>query len=320
MGILRKKLFGVAHVVVLVIGGNGFIGSRLTERLRGRGVDVRILDAGIPRPDFDWQGIDYRRGSLAERGAILESLNGVNVVVHCASSTVPSTSNLDPVGDVQQNLVGAINVLEAMRQVGVGRIVYLSSGGTVYGDPIEEPIPESHELNPISSYGVVKVAIEKYLSMYRSLYGIQSVILRPSNPYGPGQLSTGVQGLIASFLGKILAGETLPIWGDGEIVRDYLYIDDLIDMLCLAVLRCETGIFNVGSGQGQSVNDIVAAIASATGFMPEIVRMEARSFDVKRVVLDVSRARDVFGWTPRTTLSDGIQLAWKWLKQSRAPE
>jgi UDP-glucose 4-epimerase len=309
-------------VKVLVIGGNGFIGSRLVARLRDAGESVRVADVGQPRTDVDWRGVDYVRMSLADRGEVARVLDGVGTVVHCASSTVPSTSNQDPVRDIEQNLVGTVQLLDTMREAGVRRIVYLSSGGTVYGNPTLVPIPENHDLRPISSYGVVKVAIEKYLLMYEALYGIEPVILRPSNPYGPGQLPTGLQGLIASFLGKLANGEDLPVWGDGEVVRDYLYIDDLVDMLGLAVRGTQTGIFNVGSGQGHSVNDIIAALAEVTGSQPNVVRMESRSFDVKRVVLDISHAHDVFGWQPRTDLADGLRCAWAWINEradGRAP-
>jgi UDP-glucose 4-epimerase len=302
-------------VKVLVIGGNGFIGSRLVTRLRTAGDVVRVADLGKPRADFEWSGVDYRQLSLADGEAVTQALVGMDVVFHCASSTVPSTSNLDPVRDIEQNLVGAVNLLEAMRKSAVRRIVYLSSGGTVYGHPTIVPVPETHDLNPISSYGVVKVAIEKYLFMYQSLYGIEPVILRPSNPYGPGQLPTGLQGLIASFLGKVAVGEVLPIWGDGEVVRDYLYIDDLVDMLFVAAHHTATGIFNVGSGQGHSVNHIVGVIAEVTQRDTKVLRMESRSFDVRRVVLDISQAREVFGWTPRTELPDGMMQAWAWIKE-----
>lgn len=300
---------------VLVIGGNGFIGSRLAMRLRAEGDAVRVVDVGLPRADIDWRGVNYQQVSLADRTGVAQALVGVDAVFHCASSTVPSTSNLDPIRDIEQNLVGAVHLLEAMRESDVRRIVYLSSGGTVYGHPTVVPVPEGHDLRPISSYGVIKVAIEKYLLMYQALHGIEPVILRPSNPYGPGQLPTGLQGLIASFLGRVAAGDVLPIWGDGEVVRDYLYIDDLIDMLVVAARHTSTGIFNVGSGQGHSVNDIVDVIAAVTERQFDVVRMESRSFDVRRVVLDISRANEVFGWRPRTELPEGVARAWAWINE-----
>lgn len=298
----------------LVVGGNGFIGSRLITRMLAADDQVAVLDTGAARSDFDWSRVDYRQGSLTDVALLDSALEGVDVVYHCASSTVPSSSNLNPVGDIEQNLVGAVHLLEAMRHRGKRRIVYLSSGGTVYGNPSVVPVSEDHPLNPISSYGVVKVAIEKYLLMYEALHGIEPVIVRPSNPYGPGQRPTGVQGLIASFLGKVLSGEPLTVWGDGEVVRDYLYIDDLVEFLWLAGTRPVPGTYNVGSGEGQSVNQIIDAISRSIGRTPDIVRMENRSFDVRRIVLDISRARAVFAWAPSVGLDEGISAARVWIE------
>ncbi|WP_413625499.1 NAD-dependent epimerase/dehydratase family protein [Luteibacter sp. Lutesp34] len=303
---------------ILVIGGNGFIGSRLVIELRDSGHSVRVVDHGEPRHDLDWSGVDYHRTSLSDRFALTRIFHGIDVICHCASSTVPSTSNLDPVRDIEQNLIGAVNVLEAMRASNVRRIVYLSSGGTVYGNPRIVPVPEEHELSPISSYGVVKVAIEKYLLMYQALYGVEPVILRPSNPYGPGQMTSGLQGLIGSFLGKLAEGSELPVWGDGEVVRDYLYIGDLVGLIRLAIERPTTGIFNVGSGTGCTVNEIISELRRVTGLEPQIRRMDGRSFDVGRVVLDITRAKQTFGWAPSVRLDEGLDLAWQWVRQRRS--
>ncbi|WP_426286865.1 NAD-dependent epimerase/dehydratase family protein [Luteibacter sp. E-22] len=303
---------------ILVIGGNGFIGSRLVMKLRDTGHSVRVVDHGEPRHDLNWRNVDYLRISLSDRFALTSVFEGVDVICHCASSTVPSTSNLDPVRDIEQNLIGAINVLDAMRASNVRRIVYLSSGGTVYGNPKVVPIPEEHELRPISSYGVVKVAIEKYLLMYQALYDLEPVILRPSNPYGPGQVTSGLQGLIGSFLGKLAEGSELPVWGDGEVVRDYLYIDDLVDLIRLAIEQPRTGIFNVGSGTGCTVNEIISELRRVTGLEPTIRRMDGRSFDVGRVVLDITRAKHAFGWTPSVGLDEGLDRAWQWVKQHQS--
>lgn len=298
----------------LVVGGNGFIGSRLVTRVLEAGDRVTVLDIGAPRSDLDWSQVDYRRGSLADAAVLESALDGVDVVYHCASSTVPSSSNLNPIGDIEQNLISAVRLLEAMRGMSTRRIVYLSSGGTVYGNPSVVPVSEDHPLNPISSYGVVKVAIEKYLRMYEALYGIEPVIVRPSNPYGPGQRPTGVQGLIASFLGRALSGEPLTIWGDGEIVRDYLYIDDLVEFLWLAGAQPVPGTYNVGSGEGWSVNQIIDAISRSMGRKPDIIRLENRSFDVRRIVLDISRARAAFAWAPSVGLDAGISVTLAWVE------
>ena len=295
----------------LVIGGNGFIGASLVEALRARGASVAVLDPGRPRADVDWRGVEYHAGSLADSAATAKALEGVQVVFHLASTTVPGTSNLDPQADVQGNLVATLGLLGAMRAAGVRRIVYFSSGGTVYGNPTVSPVPESHPLHPISSYGVVKVAIENYLHMYQQLGELEPVVLRPSNPFGPRQSTAGVQGAVAAFLGRALRGEPVRIWGDGEVVRDYLYIDDLAELAAIAGLSGQTGVFNVGSGEGHSLNELCATIGRVTGRPLQVEYLPGRAFDVRKVVLDVTAARSRFGWTPAVALEDGIARTWR---------
>ncbi|HEU0151718.1 MAG TPA: NAD-dependent epimerase/dehydratase family protein [Arenimonas sp.] len=295
----------------LVIGGNGFIGSALVPALQARGADVAVLDPGRPRADVDWRGVEFIAGSLADPVVTARALSGVDVVFHLASTTVPGTSNLDPVADVQGNLVATLGLLGAMRSAGVRRIVYFSSGGTVYGNPTVSPVPESHPLHPISSYGVVKVAIENYLRMYQQLGDLDPVILRPSNPYGPRQSTAGVQGAVAAFLGAAARGEPVSIWGDGEVVRDYIYIDDLVELAATAGLSQEVGVFNVGSGEGHSLNALVAMVSDVVGRPLAVEYQAGRAFDVRRVVLDVGAARRGFAWSPHTSLREGLAATWR---------
>lgn len=295
----------------LVIGGNGFIGSHLVEGLHARGHAVRVLDPGSARVDVDWAGIDYRRGAYTDAACLADALDDVDTVFHLASTTVPASSNRDPAYDVSSNLVGALGLLSTMQARGLRRIVFFSSGGTVYGDPEVLPVPESHPLRPISSYGIVKVAIEQYLSMYRHLGQIDPLVLRPSNPFGPRQSAAGGQGFIAAAIARLREGAPLQIWGDGETVRDYIFIDDLVELAIRAAASGDCGIFNAGSGIGASLNDIRAAIEQAAGQRMAVEHLPARDFDVRRVVLDVSAARDRFDWSPATDLADGIARTWQ---------
>jgi len=295
----------------LVLGGNGFIGSHVVEALLAKGVAVRIMDIAPRRPCLDWpDDVEFVMGSLADSNLLADVLQDVDIVYHLVSTTVPSTSNLDPVADVQSNLIATVSLLEVMRRVGTRRIVFLSSGGTVYGNPQSDPVPEEHPLNPVCSYGVVKVAIENYLTMYESLYGFEALILRVSNPYGPRQGNTGIQGVIATFLGSVRAGKPLKIWGDGSVVRDFIHVRDLAELCALSAASTVSGTFNVGSGRGSSIMDVVDAIREATGAAPEIEFLPQRNFDVKRVVLDISRVTKAFAWEPRTALVDGIRETW----------
>ena len=299
---------------VLVLGGNGFIGSHVVDQLVAAGHKVRVFDRSPERYREPLKQVEYRLGRFDDTFQIAEALDGVDAVCHLISSTVPGTSNLDPVVDVESNLVHTLKLLEQMRKKGLHRILYLSSGGAVYGNAEFSPISEDQPLNPISSYGVVKVAIEKYLHMYQHLYGFKPIILRPSNPYGPRQGHVGVQGLIGTLLARMLAGEILEIWGDGSVVRDYMHVNDL-SCLCVNALESEKcGVFNAGSGEGHSINDVVRLIRGMADYELKVIYREGRACDVREVVLDISQAVEVFNWHPEMSLSDGIKNHLEWLR------
>lgn len=302
---------------VLVIGGCGFIGSHIVDSLLVRGCRVRVLDMKNEAFRAPLSEVDYVTGSFGSEAVLRQALQGVDAVVHTASTTVPSTSNLDPVADIQGNLIATVRLLKEMRQAGVRKMVFLSSGGTVYGIPKTEIVEEIHPLAPISSYGIVKVAIEHYLHMERQLHGLDYVVLRAANPYGPRQGYNGVQGIIGNFLWKIAHGEQIEIWGDGSIVRDFIYVQDLAELCAIAVQIPLHGCFNVGSGKGSSVNEIVESIRVVTKRTIKPVYRPGRSFDVPRIVLDISRIKAA-GWTPRTELIDGMCQSWDWINQHRA--
>jgi UDP-glucose 4-epimerase len=297
-------------MIVLVIGGNGFLGSNLVSGLRDAGYGIRVLDRSPPRSDFDWQGIDYRIGGLDDADSLVEVLNGVGMIYHLASTTVPGTSNLDPIYDVSSNVIGSLNLIAAMSKAGVRRIVFFSSGGTVYGVPQHLPVEESHVLRPISSYGVTKVAIENYLLMYQQLGTLDPLILRPSNPYGPRQSAAGIQGAVGTFLGKALVKQGVSIWGDGEIIRDYLYVDDLIALAIRAGVTDICGVYNVGSGTGLSLNELCNLVREITGAPLPVEYLPARKFDVPKVVLDIYAASKQFGWAPNISMEEGLARTW----------
>lgn len=301
---------------VLVIGGCGFIGSHIVDSLLVRGCRVRVLDMKNEAFRAPLSEVDYVTGSFGSEVVLRQALQGVDAVVHTASTTVPSTSNLDPVADIQGNLIATVRLLKEMRQAGVRKMVFLSSGGTVYGIPKTGIVEETHPLAPISSYGIVKVAIEQYLYMERQLHGLDYVVLRAANPYGPRQGYNGVQGIIGNFLWKIAHGEQIEIWGDGSIVRDFIYVQDLAELCAIAVQMPIHGCFNVGSGKGSSVNEIVEAIRVLTKRTIKPVYRSGRGFDVPRIVLDISRIKAI-GWAPRTQLIDGMRQSWDWINQHR---
>lgn len=303
---------------VLVIGGTGFIGSHVCDCLLKHNHEIRVLSRKLESFRAPLSGVEYVLGDFADTFVLSEALSGIDCVIHLVSSTVPGTSNINPIADITTNLLPTVNLLELMRDLSVPRLVFVSSGGTVYGNPDVVPVPESHPLRPLCSYAVVKIAIENYLTMYQHLYGVSSVILRASNPYGPRQERLRVQGLIATFLSRIANKQPIEIWGDGEIVRDYFYVSDLADLCVAAMERSVSGIFNAGSGKGVSIKDIITLLPEITGTQPDVKYLPGRNFDIKNVYLDITEARKTYSWSPQVSVPEGISKHWQWIKQRHA--
>lgn len=299
----------------LVLGGGGFIGSHLVGRLLEEGHEVRVYDRSPNRFLGTPRGAEYIEGDLGNHGLIRDALEGIEVVFHLVSTTLPKTSNDDPGYDVRSNLVDTIQLLESCVEAGARKVVFTSSGGTVYGPPRTVPIPEDHPTDPISSYGIVKLAIEKYLALFYHLHGLDYAALRVSNPYGPYQNPAGQQGAISVFLNRIRTGQPITIWGDGRVVRDYLYISDLVEALVIAAATgTESKLFNVGHGEGASLNELLVLMQEVVEGTPEVEYLPARSLDVPASVLDISRAEEELGWSPSTELAEGIALTWDWIR------
>ncbi len=299
---------------VLVVGGSGFIGSHVVDRLLMHGHSVRVFDRQPERFRAPLPEVEYCLADFDDRMALIEAMSGVDVVYHLLSTTVPGTADLDPTTDVQDNLIGTINLLNSMERLGLSRILFLSSGGTVYGIPDTIPIPETHPLRPINSYGIVKATIEHYLDMYRRTRGVSPIVVRASNPFGPRQAHSGVQGVISTFLRRVLSGRSVEIWGDGTVVRDYLEVGDLAELCVRAGTSDREGAYNAGSGQGLSIAEIIEAVRRVTGADFKMVCKPARPIDVPRCVLDCSRAKHDFGWECTTAFDVGLRNTWNWLK------
>ena len=307
----------------VILGGGGFLGSHLVETLLANGQEVRVFD----RPDAHYLEEARQRGAHIITGNFLDSndlgnaLLGCDVVYHLVSTTVPQTSIEDPRYDVESNLIGTLHLLEQMRRLDLKKIIFASSGGTVYGIPQEIPIKESHPTDPISSYGITKLAIEKYLHLYWTLYGIEYCVLRISNAYGARQPITQTQGAIAAFLGKAVRKEEIIIWGDGSVLRDYVYASDIANAFLQAALyQGDLKVFNIGSGSGHSLNDIIGAIENIIHIPLRIKYLPRCSFDVPINVLYISRARSSLGWEPKVLLEEGILSAYKWIQQAQRNE
>ncbi len=290
---------------VLVLGGSGFIGSHILEAL----AEQRHNTINLSRsPSIaKTKRSEFIQADFQNTAKLSEALQSADTVIHCISDTVPATSAIDPVHDINSNLIGTVRLLELIKKQNQGiHLIYISSGGTVYGSPSEIPVKESAPLNPISSYGAVKVAIEKFIGVATSEWGLQATILRPSNPYGERQGHKGVQGLIGTILNRCKNDQSVTIYGDGSITRDYLYVKDLASLVAKAVSNPQPGIYNCGSGQGHSINQIVSIIETVAAKKIERAYSESRRFDVEKIVLCTQKARDTFNWQCETQLEEGI--------------
>jgi UDP-glucose 4-epimerase len=303
---------------VAIFGGSGFIGSNLVNRLVADGHVLRIFDHDVPRASIATAHPSITRfvGDFVTQTDFTEIIKDCDVVFHLISTVLPGTSNQNILGDIQENLLPTIRLVESMKACGVPRLIFPSSGGTVYGDAKYLPINERHPTQPLVSYGVTKLAIEKYLAIYRSESGIQSVCLRISNPYGPGFKIGSPQGAVGAFLLKAIKEQPIDIWGTGEIRRDYLYIEDLIDALVSSMsYRGNEPALNVSTGIGTSLLELTQSIQTILNKNIKINYHNNRSFDVQTNILDNTLARSELNWSPTRSMSMGIHATASWLRR-----
>jgi len=298
---------GGRNKVSLILGGGGFIGTNLTEHLVRADQSVvsvsRSMRAG---QEGVTEGIGYVVADLAEPASYAALLDAVDQVVYLASATTPGTSTGNPYFDIDANLIPFLRFLEINAKAR-RPVIFASSGGTVYGRPQYVPIDEKHLTEPISPYGIVKLTMEKYLKYFAENHGFAYRILRIANPYGGRHHRRKDQGVIDVFARKIVNDEKLVIWGNGGVVRDYVHISDV----CRGFIKAMefTGpetVFNIGSGKGRSILDIVDALCAHTGKKPELIFENGRDYDIRENVLDISRARELLNWTPLRDFDDGL--------------
>jgi len=253
--------------------------------------------------------IDFISGDITDFEIVDRACHGVDCLINLASTVVPSTSNKDPVFDVNTNLIGALNTLKASVKNNVQKYIFLSSGGTIYGNKFSsKPHKETDSTEPICSYGIVKLAIEKYIHMFSDLYGLPYAILRLSNPYGPGYSLEKPQGAIHHFISSAINNQPITIWGDGTQQRDFIFIDDVVEAITKVVdLARDQSLLNIGSSSSTSLNNILEIIEEVSGSPLNIIYQESRDFDVHKSELDITVAKNVLQWEPRTTLLDGIR-------------
>jgi UDP-glucose 4-epimerase len=299
---------------VLLIGGCGFVGSHVADEFLAQGWEVMILGNSPEKFRDPSPYVTYIHGRAGDRMLLDAAMaQSIDCVVHLASSTVPSTSNSNTGFDVRSNLVEALELLECCVKHKVRKLVLASSGGTVYGIPKQLPITEDDPTNPICSYGIVKLALEKYLQLYHRLHGLEYVVLRISNPYGPRQDPKHVQGVVSVFAGKLLENQPVTIWGTGQAVRDFIHVQDLSRLFYAAAVSRVTGVFNASSGVGVSINELLAIMIAQFGVQAQVTRVASRACDVPATVLSCRRAKSVFGWEPQISIERGIQGVGAWL-------
>jgi UDP-glucose 4-epimerase len=306
----------------LILGGSSFIGRHVALLLARAGHRVTIATRARPAFGFPAEAAGrIQRKELELASADWDGLvAGVDVVHHYAWSSIPSSANANPAGDLLINVSATLGLLDALKRRGEGRVVFASSGGTVYGKLQSVPVSEDAPLAPITAYGAGKATAEIYLKLYREMHGLDCRIARISNPYGAGQDPSRGLGAVTTFLHHALTGEKIVIWGDGETIRDYVHISDVAS--CLLTLACgpqsDTDfIFNIGSGVGTSLNEIVTNLEMHLGRRLQINRTGRRAFDVPVSVLAIERARRVLGWSPRVSFFEGIARTLADLKADR---
>jgi len=303
----------------LVLGAGGFIGSAVCRALSEVGAQVHGFGREPAYPDAPGP-VRFTRGEFDNKAAIARAVDGAEIVFHLLGGSTPDLSNKDPVAELQ-GLAQSIRLLETCRLASVSRVVFVSSGGTVYGVPASVPVTEEAPTDPISAYGINKLIVEKYLHLFRHLHGIDSVVLRVANPFGPFQDPFRRQGVIAALTHAIANRRPAEVWGDGRVVRDFVYVDDVAEALMLsAAYEGPHRVFNVGSGVGRSVLDVVRDIGRVLDWADvPVIHKAGRVADVPANVLDIERIRRELGWVPRTGWMDALRLTAAWIGRAHRP-
>jgi UDP-glucose 4-epimerase len=306
----------------VILGGGGFIGSAIADRLLLDRHKLRIFE----RPKIEKyrqfsadEDVEWSTGDLLSAQDVSDAIDGADMVLHLVSSTLPKSSNDDPIYDVESNLVGTLRLLKAMVIKKVSRIVFISSGGTVYGKVVYLPIDERHPTDPLVSYGITKLAIEKYLAMFENLHGVKNVTLRVTNPFGERQRIDTGQGAVGVFLHRALTGQPIDIWGDGSTIRDFIHVSDVADAFVRAIhYSGPYRVFNISSGTGKSLNELVYLIEDILGVSIECRRFAGRPFDAPVSILSNALAKEELKWEPKLSLREGIARTVAWMRTELA--
>jgi UDP-glucose 4-epimerase len=298
----------MSEQISVIIGGTGFIGRNLVEALIRQGDSVRVICRRPLAPDSprSAQGVQCIVGDYGDPEVLAAALPGATRVFHLASTTQPQSSNNDMAFDIESNLLPSVRLAAACVQLKL-RLVFVSSGGTVYGVARDLPIREDHPTDPLCSYGIVKLAAEKYFHLHESLHGLDYRVLRVANPFGPGQHRNPLQGVVGNFIHQLAAGQPLTVWGDGMVIRDYVFMDDVIRALVAVALHQGPGrTYNIGSGVGRSLVNVIEVISAALKRPATVEFSPSRKFDIPANVMDISSAGRDLGWRPEISFEEGV--------------
>jgi UDP-glucose 4-epimerase len=301
---------------VLITGGLGFLGRSIIQECQQARIKVSVLDRHSQRKPLP-PGIKFFSGDIQNLSLLRKALKGVNQVIHLAATTVPQSSEENRLHDLQSNVGTTLQLLEECTRRKIKRFIFASSGGTIYGVQGKSPIRESSPTCPVSAHGVMKLTIENYLHLFRHAYNLEPLILRISNLYGEGQDPTRPQGIISTLFDRLLRKKSIPIWGDGSIVRDYVHVEDGARACLLALrYRGKENVFNIGTGKGTSINQLLDHAEKISGIKPRIKWMKRRKLDAPRNVLDNNRARTHLKWEPKINLKTGLQQMFESMKKT----
>lgn len=298
---------------ILILGAGGFIGTQLISTLADMGEEVIAVSR---RPiDVNRPNIEVIVGEPNEPEHFLPLVKRSRVVIHTASRSTPGSSAGHAIAELKNNLHPTLALLQALQEHPRTKLIYLSSGGSLYNTDYDKLASEDDIVDPRSYHGAGKIAAEHFIGAWCSQYGGGAVVLRPSNVYGPGQHERAGFGIVPAGLGKIVRKELLPVWGDGSAIRDYLYVGDFVT-LCTAIIAkpYHPGVclLNAASGTGVSLNELFGVLESVTGQPLSRVYDLQRSIDSPRVIMDTARTKAYCGWTATTSLHGGVESTWAW--------
>lgn len=310
-----RKLHGST---VTVFGAGGFIGANVCTALSAAGAEIRgfgrpskFLDLNTPTRWFE--------AEFGDVSAMRDAVDGADFVVHLLGGSNPGLYNSSPTHEILGNTIPSLELLKTCQAAGVNRIIFLSSGGTVYGPGVATPTDENASTNPISAYGIGKLTVEKYLGLFHHLFGLDYRILRVSNPYGPFQAPERGQGFVAHAMQRAIDNEPIQIWGDGKVIRDYVYIADVADAIVKSILHVgDHKVFNIGSNKGLTLLDVVYSIERTLNVPTKLEFHDARPADIPVSILDINRARIGMGWKPSTDWFVALKMTRDWLLSYRS--